>query len=775
MKRRDALAMIPGAAVGVRSFWKTGVFLKPGRLQKNPPGAPRSLRAEIKIHHGRPVLFLNDRPVFAGIYWVTAPTPDRWDFSRQAHANKETGIHIYAFDVGKGTEWIGPKTSPQNPFDFSTVEARFGRILDADPEALFHLRIYLETGHADWWENEYPQECEILSDGRKNGQSFASQVWREQAKSFLRAYAKHFERIGLADRVLSYQVGAGHTGEWVKGESSMHKLCGDYSEPMRQHFRSWLRNLYHGDRAEFRRSWNQPNAAFETAEVPGAEAQLLARHYTFRDPAAEQSVIDYFRCLAELCADCVIDFCQTAKEAGQGKKLAGAFYGYLMDLSWNGGFFRERPDIDYSTYQRSGHLGLRKVLASSSVDFLVSPYSYGYRGVGGDGPSMLPSESVRLHGKLCLVEDDTRTHVDLEDVHYGRANSLPESIALLRRNLAQDLTHGQGVWWASWKVDPVKEPAFAPLLRSFQTLGTFALDLDLTPSAEIGVFIDDESFYYESCRYDLDIPLIFQQRLWGLPKTGAPFDLYLLQDLVEGRIKPYKLYVFLNAFRLDEKRREAIKRQIRSDKRTSLWIYAPGYIENDLSLDNIEELTGLRLGLGEQPWGPLVHITDFNHPITAGLSQDLVWGTNNKLAPIFHVSDPEAKILGQVVYSQGDCKPGFAIKSYPGWTSIYSAAPNLPAAVLRNIARFAGVHIFNEAGDVLYATPQLLGVHTVSGGPRIFKLRQAVEEVYDLFEHKTLARDADVFRVTLPPVSSALYFTGASGLLSRLKKPLIEK
>ena len=34
---------------------------------------------------------------------------------------------------------------------------------------------------------------------------------------------------------------------------------------------------------------------------------------------------------------------------------------------------------------------------------------------------MLPSESVRLHGKLCLIEDDTRTHSDPQDPNYGRA------------------------------------------------------------------------------------------------------------------------------------------------------------------------------------------------------------------------------------------------------------------------------------------------------------------------------------------------------------------
>jgi hypothetical protein len=442
-----------------------------------------------------------------------------------------------------------------------------------------------------------------------------------------------------------------------------------------------------------------------------------------------------------------------------------------MDLAWNGGFFRERPDSDYSTYQRSGHLGLRKVLASPHVDFLVSPYSYGYRGIGGDGPSMLPSESVRLHGKLCLIEDDTRTHVDEDDVNYGRANSLRETIALLRRNMAQDLTHGQGVWWASWKMDPLKEPAFAPLIKGFQELGTFALDLDLRPSADIAVLVDDESFFYESCAYHLDIPLIFQQRLWGLPKMGAPFDLYLLQDFVEGKLKAYKLYIFLNAFRLDERRREAIQRHVRQGKRAALWVYAPGYINKDSSLKNIEELTGFRMGRGEQPWGPLVHITDFSHPITAGLPQDLVWGTNSKLAPLFHVDDPQAKILGQVVYSQGNCKPGFAVKTYPEWISIYCAAPNIPASVLRNIARFAGAHIYSEERDVLYATPQLLGVHTISGGRRRFKLPLPVEEVYDLFERKTIALNVGEFQADLTPMSSALYYTGGSALLSFLRRP----
>ncbi len=177
------------------------------------------------------------------------------------------------------------------------------------------------------------------------------------------------------------------------------------------------------------------------------------------------------------------------------------------------------------------------------------------------------------------------------------------------------------------------------------------------------------------------------------------------------------------------------------------------------------DLTGFHFGMGEHAWGPTIHITDYQHPITQGLSQDLSWGTNSRLAPLFHLEDPDAHDLGEVVYSQGRCKPGFGIREYTHWTSIYAAAPNLPSGVLRGIARFAGVHLYSDAGDVLYATPQLLGVHTVAGGARTFTLPRRVEVVYDLYERRQVAQHVDRFQVTLPPRSTVLYYTGARDLL----------
>lgn len=729
--------------------------------------AAASTVAEVKPHTGAPTLFLDGKPAFSASWWIHAPMPQKWTSAESSRGAARAGVHTYAFDVGSAIEWAGPAPGRSSHFDFSTVEARFGRILDVDPQARFHLRVHLEIGRDDWWSKLYPAELELHSNGRRYTQSFASTLWREQANQFLKALIQHLSQTGLLDRVIAFQVGAGHTGEWVKGETSMYEVCGDYSEPMRRHFRRWLHDRYRGDLQHLRSAWNDPNAAFETAEVPTAQQQLQAKRFLFRDPRQEQRTIDYFRCLAETSAAAVIDFCRTVKQATARRKLAGAFYGYLMELAWNGGFFAERPDSPYSTYQRSGHLGLRLVLDSPDVDFLVSPYSYGYRGIGGDGPTMLPAESARIHGKLILIEDDTRTHVDAEP-NYGRTSTLAESVAVLRRNFAQACIRGQGMWWASWKADPSREPGFTPLLETFLRLGERLLETDRTPASEIAVLIDDESFFYESSLNNLDVPLIFQQRLWGLPRTGAPFDTYLLQDFIDGRLKPYRLYIFLNAFRLDAQRRENLARQLRRDGRAALWIYAPGYVRDDLSLDHMAELTGLHFASGEQPWGARVHITDFTHPITRGLPPDLDWGTDSKLGPIFYVNDPQARVLGQVVYSQGNCKPGMAVRAFPGWTSIYVAAPNLPAPVLRAIARFAGVHLYSDAGDVLHASRDLLAVHTVSGGRRAFRLPRPVEVVHDLFERKTVARNTAAFEVDLPPASTAFYYTGAGARLASL-------
>jgi hypothetical protein len=65
----------------------------------------------------------------------------------------------------------------------------------------------------------------------------------------------------------------------------------------------------------------------------------------------------------------------------------------------------------------------------------------------------------------------------------------------------------------------------------------------------------------------------------------------------------------------------------------------------------------------------------------------------------------------------------------------------------------------------LYATKELLSVHTVGGGRRTFSLPEKVEVVYDLFEDKMIARNARSFEVDLLPASTKLFYTGGEARL----------
>ena len=64
--------------------------------------------AQIKLHNGAPTLFVDGKPAFYGSWWCSAPEVDAWvNAGLGRDYAEETGIHIYAFDVGS-EEWCGP-------------------------------------------------------------------------------------------------------------------------------------------------------------------------------------------------------------------------------------------------------------------------------------------------------------------------------------------------------------------------------------------------------------------------------------------------------------------------------------------------------------------------------------------------------------------------------------------------------------------------------------------------------------------------------------------
>jgi hypothetical protein len=221
--------------------------------------------------------------------------------------------------------------------------------------------------------------------------------------------------------------------------------------------------------------------------------------------------------------------------------------------------------------------------------------------------------------------------------------------------------------------------------------------------------------------------------------------------------------------------------QLQKSGSTALWVYAPGYIERDLSVENMRRLTGIRLAERPEPGDLRVEISNADHPYTRSLPRGAAYGTDVnvegirrtfdhriylkdlsrrdlpslpgfKVSPRFFGNDPDATVLGMLA---GVGQPGLLVQRMPGWTSVYSSAPILPAALLRNIASAAGCHIYSDANDVVYASRRFLAIYSPAGGKRTIQLRRP-GRVLDLLENQALPSDQGKLPLNLEPGSTTL-------------------
>ncbi|HDN18171.1 MAG TPA: hypothetical protein ENF41_03825 [Candidatus Bathyarchaeota archaeon] len=708
------------------------------------------VKAEIRKTANGVTLFIDGKPTYPIIHWAVYPYDDSWAGRETTEMFSEVGVHLhhlYLFDIGRyvktektngGILYLQDETGFK--YDFKLLETELSRLLEADEDSLIMLRIFFEMGGVhhirsikdriasswkDWWRERNPQELEITSGGGRYSQSYASRSWLQLCQDFLTKLISFLQRSELGQRVFAIIPGAGHTGEWVK-ESAMEDEASDYSEVMRQAFAMWLMQKY-GSLERLRKSWRDPYVHFNKVEIPSPEEMFSSDTFHFRTPDKSCRVIDYFHFLSDLVADDIIALCRTIKEVGEDNILAGVFYGYLTELVWCNWFFDQGEGRRYTAYQRSGHLSLSKVLSSPYVDFIVSPYSYGYRGIGGDSAPMTLVESVRLHGKLYFLEDDTRTHLFPPGSKYGRARDMSETLSYMLRTFSSALTRNCGLWYADWKSigrrGPYQDSEIMNLISKLREVGEKSIKLDRKPIGEVAVIVNEKSFIYEQPTRNLDYPLIYLQKLWGFPRAGAPYDLYLLKDLEEIS-ESYKLFIFLNAYYLSDAERDLVKRTVRRGGKISLWLFGAGMINDDISEENMAEVTGIKFKIDWTEWNVRLAVTDCDHPVTQDLAKPISFGTDMEVGPIPYVDDEDADILGYIVYSRGMCVPGFAYKNFGDWSSIYIGAPNIPPSLLRSIYRFAGIHIYVDSSDVLYVNRNFLALHAVTGGVKKFHLRE---------------------------------------------------
>lgn len=703
----------------------------------------------IATYGGVPTLFLDGRPVPPIAAYVG---PDHVPSFRAA------GVALYTFYV-PGTWWVGP-----DRYDFAAVDAFLSDYVSRVPDGYFMPRVNLATQGHPWWGRLHPDEMSQLRDlvtgtvrdellpnpeavpylghdvrlERLNLHSFHSRVWREDAGRAVMTLIAHCEAQSYAPRLWAWHLCDGLFCEWFHWDEYTFAGLADYSPAAQADFRRWLRFAYRDDPDLLARAWGR-QVAFEKAVIPAPQERMRPAHGEFYDPVADRPIVDYVQCFNDATADSIVAVCEAAKRAMPVPKVTCVFYGYQFSNM-------PRPQLN-------GHYALRRVLASPAVDMLASPHSYSHRGEGGYHTPQAVADAIRRAGKLHFDEIDCKTVWTPASVTWKRHISQPRTVVatleMMKKDAAYQLASGTAQWWMDltdqgW----FDAPEATEAIRKLKAIEERLQGMERRWFGDVAFVVSQHAMHFQAPREGLHNACLKMFRNWHLSRMGAPFEQLLVDDLARADLPAYKLYIMANLFYLSSEERAFVQRTLQRRPCTVLWIYAPGYLDDRrASTDNMQALTGIRFGKADVHDELNVRLVDNRHPLTLGLSEGLAYGTGidraqyerppkiqymprTAVSPAFFADDPDVTVLG---LAESTGRAGLVVKESGGLRTIYSAAPLLPWPLMRNIAREAGAHIYNDQGDFVWANNCFLALNAQSAGQHTLRFPRAVDlvDAYD--------------------------------------------
>ena len=591
--------------------------------------------------------------------------------------------------------WTPPE-SEEGP-DFEAANRMLSRFREAHPEAFVLLRVSLNP--PKFWRDAHPDECIATAAGKRL--PFAapgSQQWRDAAERLLRGqlrailegpHAAHFAGVLLQHL---------HTGEWFYPEPNEFT---DYSLANVWAFREWLRNEYGRDK-RLQRAWDDGEVTMDSALIPAPEQRLAAEFGPFRHTQKHRPAMDLQRFQSGTIARTIIHFARLVKDVTRNRSLTGVFYGYTFELNGNG------PHA----LANSGHLALRHLLECERLDLIAAPYSYFERAPGQPGHFHLPVDSIALHGKLAILEDDTYTHVSSPPPDgvpapgwEARAKTLDETLDMARRNALQFLAHRCGVWFfdllsdGRWNI-----PEFWDSTAFLRRMAAEMRGFD-SFAPEIAVAVSESSAHF--LQADTRPWLMESLYRWRaeLARIGAPAGYYLQSDLP---VLPESVKVLFlpNPYHMTEEEAEAIGKLLERGG-TVVYTWAPGICNGEHpNPHRVERVTGFELHVEFDREGPVIIEDAFTGKTHRALPES--W------QPRFVIADDQGDTVATYADTGARCA---AARPEGNGVVVYTAVPRLPVAVLRLICRRAGVHLYRDTPGMTAVAGPYLAVHTAAGPP----------------------------------------------------------
>ncbi len=546
-----------------------------------------------------------------------------------------------------GESWIG-----ENKYDFDAIDRQIELFLDNAPDGYFALMFQLDT--RAWF---------IEKEGVPNSFTNLSQIagndkWRKVAAEYMKAVICHTEEK-YGGRFYGYFLLGGTTTEWFSGR--------DYFEahPLKD--------------SDYKRITGSDKS------IPTRDEVCLPREKVFLDPKEDKVLIDYVTYHNTIIADAICYFAAEAQTVLKHKKLLGVYYGYLFELRgarvWN-----------------DGSLGFMRVFDSPNIDMISSPSSYAFRSHIDPSAFMVTYDSLDRRNKLYYLEFDHITHLAPQYIEGfaipgfdSKLQSEQETIDVMRRDFVLTTSKGAALWWFDMFEGWFYSEGMMGEVKKMIDISTNLSKRESRNVSEIAVFAEGNSLMYVNKECEINQPLIDEQRK-GLSYLGAPYDVFDISDLTKIDTTKYKLFIFLDNFKLSKEHKMFIETRLKTSCKTILWCYGAGYIKDqNASVDNISDLVDIK-------------VEKYTGTHTKSNAYGETYGFETRYDTMFYSND------GEVLGSYEDGNGALVRKTLNGYTSVYSALGNLPGKVLKEIARDAGVFIYSDTDDLVYANSTTVSV-----------------------------------------------------------------
>lgn len=592
-------------------------------------------------------------------------------------------------------------------FDYSGVDARLSELVQTRPDASVLLRVFIDS--PPWWDEAHPAELVRFADGKTQATagvpgrkrtyaSWASQTWRADAEKSLRALIEHVEGLPIAPAVAGYLLCSGEWGNWQYPGAS-RGLFADYSAPQKIAYREWLRKRY-GGLSALRVAWNQPGNPEPSAEgiadgkpilawtqigIPTPAERMKANLGCIRDPAGEQHLVDYDAFASDAMADAIAAMAAVVASAAP-EKLCGAAYGHVFD----------QARYPYAL-QNGGHLGAPTLAECDDVDFFAAPAA-GLPGQSGDLATFgVCDASLRARGKGIIYT--WPWHLQPSD-----------DVQRARNSAVQAVCSGAAVTIPAELVDD-----------ELRAIDAARADAGRPQLADVAVILDHYSIAHTICGDALTGPLLDEQRR-AVTLMGMPADVWFLEDVLAGNIPVYRFYLVPDAFFLQANDRAALRAQLARDGATGLYVYLAGAIDLTIGGRTMKDLMGITP----------VRLRD-SGLLQVSLGDGAAYGTREPVSPRFVFGRDGDPVAGLVGSGHG----GLVERRGETGLVVWSAAPNVPAALLSEYAVDAGAHLYCDQKAAVYGAGPLMGVRATTSGRHRLLLPEAAD-VYDCLTGRQL-------------------------------------